>query len=1484
MKKKQFIALLAAFTAVSAMAFTGCNSCDDNKNPVVPPDEVPEPEAPSDKINIGVTVAEVTLKDYETADFNFAKYFRIVDDGVPVPPHAYVDASAVRAEAGEYEVRCVYKEKTASIKVTVIASVCTVTLSKPSVSLNTTALKDYDFKSLFTATVDGKSVRITDAMITTDLKAEAGEYTYTVTCGSASETLIITVIDAFQIEILNSYSEYELTKAELSDFDYKQLFSIYVGGIAEEVKDEYIDISALDGAEEGNAYPVTINFEKNGRTAQSTVNLKIVAKTQLSVTAKTVVTYPNSEDIDLKTLFEVKRGNQILTVTDDMISGTVDYSKEGDNEITLNYGGRVATAIVKVKLGVIINYAAADTVLIQKGTDISGYDFGADFSVVINGVKFTALDKSYFDLTDVDFAKTGGYKAKIRIPYNTKPLSLTGVQFDYFEKEITYEVVEKKVDYSIKVLEETVMLPSGTTKYNVFKNVDVVIDGVKRTLYDNPDYIGATTCYAEIKSEPLDFDSPAEQYVEIDVFVYGIGTTPVTVGFTVRIDNGVEVNGSERVIFSGTTVYPRELFTITEKGEPVAVTNEMVTGKIDLFNAGIYFVTAEYKGVSAQSKVVVLDREMTGTYKTSLMPIEKYEESDDGDYEYGWGDGGAGEYSLISPYSASVYADAAALNDFVVDEDGNMYFDDVKADMLSIIDDCTFKISIRTYEFVMRYADGIISLDPVNSVKLSYHDGSRPFVFFNENKWSTGSYVQINSSINGYHVLQRNSAGNLIVSPGAYSLDLIQITDKADGSSLWYGIKTQFINKYSADTFYAEEIFDYAVFAPDFTQNTGIVSSVQFGGETYSFTMSNDYKGIINKEGTVASPYAGMTFKGFIDGKEASFAVSAADRVTLKIDGKTVFDIIKSEQSTLKNGGADYAENTWLVYNKFYDGENTPMSYLFRLDKDNKTFTVDEKDDLFGRYVYGNTAFFFDGYGTGEMWFDTESKYMTTAFSYVKNGNNVTITYINPEPTFTHGKTAKLMFSDYKNVLTLREMTDAENLVGKSFVNVLIEDGAIVSVNNFVLGKGSGKKELFEGLSIVTKDGALSQTQMESKIEGFDVRYVDTSKIQFARAGFYQLIINIPVGGAIKSSYYAVQILDSVYSGEKLVGNYTTGAINSGSSLRLDEYGRIYGVFQGISFNGNAVLSGNTFTASAQTERGAITLTGEYVADGIIKATARGSVTFTDYFTTGSAKACGTEGFTLRAITAGGITVYAVASAPTALGETASVTALTGDVNTLGSILEVVYGEKTAVVKVKEWSGASSGLILSDRARGTYSGADGEILVLDGFGTAVLGLKTGSYEFYSNSVTVLFGTETKVYDLDFAEKTFKESGIALDESLLAGKSFEATFTFVCDYEDYPYRAKTVFEFSENGKVIIKSSSAEHDEECKDKYNPEYATGEGTAGTFTVAGNKITVTVNGKQIEFTFTDAVGLSAITCSKTGISASSHGYFAAGTVFGSV
>lgn len=1470
-----------AFTAASVLGLTACGGGDDPQKEPTPPPVIPVVD---DKVNVGLTLESVTLKDYEVAGFNFARYFQISDDGAAVPAKDYVDYSAVRAEAGEYEVTCTYKEKTATLKVTVEASECAVTLSKDEVSLNTASLKEYDFNSLFGVTVDGKPMQITEAMVTTDLKAEAGVYTYTVTCGTVFKTLKVTVVDEHSIEILNSYKEYEMTKAELEDFDFTSLFSIYVGGVAEEVKAEYIDSSSLSSAEEGNTYDVTINFEKDGRSAQSVVKIKVVAKAQITINSKSVVTYPNGANIDLKTLFEVKRGSQLLPVTDDMISGSVDYSKEGDNTITLNYNGRLAYATVKVKLGVIINYASSDTVMVQKGTSAEDYDFGADFDVVINGIRFTNLDASYFDVSEVDFDTVGEYKAKIKIPYNSKALPLGSVDFDYFEKEITYEVVEKKVDYFLEVLNDEVILPAGTKSYNVYKNLNVVIDGIKRTPYDNLDYLGATTCYAQTKSKPLDFNSPAEQYVEIDVYVYGPEFTPVTVAYTVRIDNGVEVTGSERVVFSGTTIYPKDLFTVTENGEEKEVTNGMVTGKIDLFKAGIYFVTAEYKGVSAQSKVVVLDRGMMGTYKTALTKIEAYEDDEDEDYEYGWGDsdGDFGEdgYTL-SPYSASAYAPLATLNDLTVDDEGNLFLGDIKMEMLSIVDDSTFTVRLRSYEYKMSYGDGILTFDPINSVKLAYHDDSRPMVFFNENKWTVGNYVQINSSSKGYHILQRDASGNLVVSPGAYSLDLIKITSNEDNAVYWYGLKTQFINKSNSNTYYADEIFDYAVFAPDFEQKKGKVSSVTLGGERYEFTMSDTVKGVINKSALTVSPFAGMTFKGVVDGREASFIVGGTDKTTLRIDGKTVFDFTTNDQKEQKNAGIDYAENTWLLYNKYNNQDNKPCSYRFRLDRENKTFTVDERDGLFGRYTYGTVCFFFDGYGSGEVWFDTSSKYMTTAFTYVKNGNNVEITYRNPEPEFTHGKTAKMLFADYKNVLTLREIENAENLLGKRFINEVIEDGAIVSVENLVLGKNSAKTELLSGLSIITKDGALTASQMESKIAGTNVKYVDLSKIQFYKSGFYQLIVNIPVDGEIKTAYYAVQILDSIYSDSKLIGR-TSGVINSGVSLNLDEYGRISGVFAGVSFSGKAIIKENTFTATAECGIGSLTITGEAISDGILKVTARGALTFTDYFTTGSAKVCGTEGYTLRAITAGETTVYALANATTSVGKIVEVEAVTGNISTLGSILKISDAESELIVRVSEWGGAEKGLILSDSVRGTYKRTDAEDLVLDGFGEVTFGSKTGSYTHYGNGVTALFGSEIKVFNINTSDKTYEESGKAVDVRLLAGKSFEAVHIFECDMgENSAYRAVTTFEFLENGKVVVKSSSSEHDEECSDKYNPEYATGEGIEGTFTVVGNKITVTVNGKTIVFTFTDAVGLGAITCSQTGISASSHGYFAVGTEF---
>ena len=58
-----------------------------------------------------------------------------------------------------------------------------------------------------------------------------------------------------------------------------------------------------------------------------------------------------------------------------MISGSIDYSTVGVNEITLNYGGKTYTATVEIKRGVVISLPKGDTIAVRRGTDKTTYNF-----------------------------------------------------------------------------------------------------------------------------------------------------------------------------------------------------------------------------------------------------------------------------------------------------------------------------------------------------------------------------------------------------------------------------------------------------------------------------------------------------------------------------------------------------------------------------------------------------------------------------------------------------------------------------------------------------------------------------------------------------------------------------------------------------------------------------------------------------------------------------------------------------------------------------------------------------------------------------------------------------------------------------------------------------------------------------------------------------------------------------------------------------
>ena len=127
-----------------------------------------------------------------------------------------------------------------------------------------------------------------------------------------------------------------------------------------------IDISSIANPVIDTQYQIVFEYQMDEIRVSETAIVQVVEDEQIVITAKHVVTYPNDAFIDLKSLFEIKKGDAIIPVTSDMIEGAIDYSKAGNSEIKLTYQGQEVVAIVEVRLGVVIDYHTSDTIIIKK--------------------------------------------------------------------------------------------------------------------------------------------------------------------------------------------------------------------------------------------------------------------------------------------------------------------------------------------------------------------------------------------------------------------------------------------------------------------------------------------------------------------------------------------------------------------------------------------------------------------------------------------------------------------------------------------------------------------------------------------------------------------------------------------------------------------------------------------------------------------------------------------------------------------------------------------------------------------------------------------------------------------------------------------------------------------------------------------------------------------------------------------------------------
>ena len=1036
------------------------------------------------KINL-TTNEEVVVNNLTVFSHNYKQYFIITDDEKNVEvKDEYLKLSSLRASSGIYKITCSYYGEVKELFVKVEEIDYQIKLNVREIFLKQSQIENYDFNQHFTVVINGKIQTITPDMVETNVKNDVGTYQYKVSLGETSVSLTVNIISDHDIEIINSYSLKEIEIDDINTFDFTTLFSVYLDGVTRKITPDMIDKSSLDNLTDKEIYEIKITYKEGQAVATATCNVKIIPASEIIITPKNLVVYPNSGYIDLTTLFTITKKDQVIPVTLEMIEGTINYSSVGVNTITLTYQGKTCVATVEVKQGVIINYAKDKVIKVSKGTSKANYNFAADFEVIVNGIKFTNIS-SYINTDNVDFDNIGTYTATISVPYTDSSLGID--KGTLFTKEITYEVV--KSIYNIRVLNETVILKEGTSSFDAFTNLSVKINGVNQKLTKIASQASSLATYAQVITE-LDYNSIGVQDVEVDVYVNGPEEDPIRVTFNVLIESNIQISINKTFVFEGETVYTKDIFAITLNDENIEVTQDMIEGKVDTSKPGVYPVSIYYQGLKEEVKFIVLNLEMVGTYNTLLTTIPTSSSSDEDGYE-------------------EAGTQAVPLKKLFITADGEISVNGSLAQILYGIDENTMYIKFNNYEFTLTYKNGIVVIDPNNNLKMAYIDAKRPLIYFKEDIWELNEKVVINSS--DMHILELTYNG--------YSLDIFNITNKQTNETLWYALKIYLYERLSSNIQYIVNHGEVK-FANNFTMESGVSSSLTYLNDEYKFTMTSDEIGKIDSnENEVLYKYASKTFTTVYEGLTAVLKVDAYEGFSLKLGDKVLFTVSGEGLRNQKYGGINYKEDIVHILDKGSTTE-APYSYKFHLNLEDNTFTIIEKDMYFGKYESDNIYIFLDGYGTGLINFD-KKQYGETLISYSNVGNLITIDYLNTTPSFEYGDEASLYIDEFNNTLIAKYFAK-EELCDEILINNNITDGAVVNIESYEFAVYSNvvlaKKAFFDSITITTKDGVITDNARKKEL-------VDITNIDFLTKGIYHFSITVKVNDKDVVMHYALQII-----------------------------------------------------------------------------------------------------------------------------------------------------------------------------------------------------------------------------------------------------------------------------------------------------------------------------------------------------------------------
>ena len=1407
---------------------------------------------------------KITVKDSEVFKYDYTKHFSIEVNGneAEVKPE-YLDLSALKPDPDTYVVTCSYSGSSAKLWVEVTETPYVATALEPNVYVYVGCAEELNLTALFGVTLDNEEVEVTDDMITGEVSPVVGDYEINLLIGSRRAKTTVHVVDRHIIKIGAAYGEIDLSPDELSGYDFLSDFYVYEDGKRVDVKSSGVtlDKSALENAALGDACEVKLTYASPDGKGSETKAIKVNVKEEGSVLikVKTAEVF-ESDEIDPADVFEITKNGKQIEVTPDMISGEIDFSAGDTCEITLRYENRVKVATVKKVTGVLIKYAHGDVVSIKKGTDINKYDFASDFEVYINGIRFYGV-QAYADISSVDFNTVGTYEVTLDVLYNDVDVKRGSPKFAAAKSaKITYNVVSRV--YELSYAADVIELGIEAEKYNVLDNLVLYVDGYKQSFTKNKNNVNSLTTYCEIKKnfDPL---ASGEQTVTIELYVYGADAAPITAEFTVVVKGGITVYADSVSMFSDEELYVPDLFRVYENGKAVKVTPDMISGRIDTSVPGVYEISVDYKGVVRYAEVSVIPAEYAGDYVTYDKTIaEEAEEDEDGD--------------LAADAKPSV-----SIGDMIIGKNAGK---NIVVDVHGIVaeeaeyTDYGFDFMLGTNKHKAVFFDGVAVIVPYNELRMAYTDAKRPLVYFKKGVWNVTDVIEAHSSAEGKNVYSNAYSG-------ITSIYLYKAKNAESGETKWFAIKIKLDAYINHDYHYSVEYGFTEIPAGITAKSVNETIDVPLGDANYKILVIANGIGRIDRNKS-ENPFENTVFVGSVDGSPATLTIGTGNVSSLTTDSGVLFSLNQSNAYGMKYLSASAKDNTFTVYgNKIetlnkksgtkkveyrisFDVEEkddaeekitvTQFSYKFKLDPENGTFTVVEKDKYYGMYKCADGRFIFlDGFGRGVI--DVKGRLDEQyGFAYTVSGKKITLEYYDSAKSLS--KTKGVVSTDgFGNVLTAEDLGD-EFKKGTTFENACMTEGAIVSLERTVFYMGEDKDAIYNAVRIVTKDGEYTLEQKKGTIGSLPV--VDTDKVarNLGVAGFYYVAVNLKnENGAIVTKLFAIQILDEIFeSGKGFARNYGN-SLSGLSSFSMNSFGEVTFVYDGVTYTGlaHADETGSklyvTVNAAGYDD---IVLTCEIDSDGILSVYGlNGGSIITEYYCAGTVKYAGNGTMIIRSFATPGGNVFYLSSSLSLLGNKIEITTVSGEAVkdiVVGSLLKFTFDEKVYVFKIAALGDEKKGLAVSDMLDGTYSDVDGgtQTLVIDGFGNATIGSFSCTYVIYDKNeetarliltnaagdlkrVRVWLGGENAGKFRDFGGISTKDFG---------GKTYVAEVYTSMD-GDGTYRYTLVF--NSDGTASIGYTFTGTDLEDTPPYIGN--------GTYSVSGKTVTVKINGCTITMRCTD-------------------------------